>query len=228
MHALVIGATGATGQDLAALLLDDEEFDKVDIFVRRKPDIEHEKLRVHVVDFDQPEQWQHLVAGDVLFSCLGTTRKAAGSKENQWKVDYGYQLAFAEAAKENGVGRYILVSSDYASPDSKAFYSRMKGQLEQAVKQLDFPSLTIFNPPILWRRNSDRPLEVVGMKVVQAANQLNLFRSYQPLPTEILAQAMIHSAKLNAKGHNALKGDKIWQYAAAGFKKSSTPEESGL
>ena len=99
MKALLIGATGATGKDLLELLLNDDSFEKVDIFVRLKLDIHHNKLNIHVIDFDQPDKWWHLVKGDVLFSCLGTTLKAAGSKEGQKKVDYDYQLQFEKAEK---------------------------------------------------------------------------------------------------------------------------------
>jgi uncharacterized protein YbjT (DUF2867 family) len=99
MHALLIGATGATGKDLLDLLLKDDDFHRVDIFVRRDVDSNHEKLNVHVIDFEKPDQWKHLVRGDVLFSCLGTTLKAAGSKEAQWKIDYDYQYEFAKAAR---------------------------------------------------------------------------------------------------------------------------------
>ena len=111
MHAIIIGATGATGKDLLDLLLKDDSFHQIDIFVRRDLDIQHEKLKIHVIDFDKPEQWKHLVKGDVLFSCLGTTLKMAGSKEAQWKIDYNYQYEFAEFARENNVNHYILVSS---------------------------------------------------------------------------------------------------------------------
>ena len=86
MHALLIGATGATGKDLLELLLKDNAIHQVDIFVRRHPDLQHNKLNIHVIEFDRPEQWKHLVKGDVLFSCLGTTLKAAGSKDAQWKI----------------------------------------------------------------------------------------------------------------------------------------------
>ena len=111
MKAILIGATGATGRDLLQLLLNDNEVESVAIFVRRVPDIEHEKLTVHTIDFEKPEEWSRLVKGDVLFSCLGTTRKDAGSKEAQWKVDYDYQYHFAKIARENGVKSLLLVSS---------------------------------------------------------------------------------------------------------------------
>lgn len=218
MYALLIGATGATGKDLLDLLLKDDSFHQVDIFVRRGLDIQHEKLKIHVIDFDKPEQWKHLVKGDVLFSCLGTTLKAAGSKEAQWKVDYDYQYQFAKFARENHVYNYVLVSSGFSSPNSLYFYTRMKGQLEEAVKALGFPKLTIFNPPVLIRKDSDRTAEVAGLKAIQFFNRIGIFRSQNPLPTEILAQAMINSAKTKENGIITLEGKAIWACASFIFK----------
>lgn len=215
MHALLIGATGATGKDLLELLLKDDSFHQVDIFVRRDLDFQHAKLKIHVIDFDKPEQWEYLVKGDVLFSCLGTTLKAAGSKEAQWKIDYDYQYQFAKAARENNVNNYVLVSSDYSSPDSLFYYSRMKGQLEEAVKALGFPKLSIFNPPVLIRKNSDRTMEVVGLKAIQFFNKIGIFLFQKPLPTEILAQAMINSVKTKENGFFKLQGKEIWKCAEA-------------
>lgn len=216
MRAIVIGATGATGSDLLNILLKDSAFRQVDIFVRRKPDIQHEKLKIHEIDFDRPDKWRDLVRGDVLFSCLGTTIKAVGSQEAQWKIDYEYQYAFAEFARENGVPSCVLVSADFASPASRNFYSRMKGQLEEAVKALGFATLTIFNPPLLIRKNSDRALEVAGMKVLLLLNKLGLLRAQKPLRTEILAQAMVNAAKRGKVGLTKLRGKAIWDMAQAG------------
>ncbi|MDF2457098.1 MAG: semialdehyde dehydrogenase [Cytophagaceae bacterium] len=213
MHALVIGATGATGKDLVDQLLKDNSFEQVTVFVRRDLKQVHKKLNAHVIDFDRPEQWKHLVKGDVLFSCLGTTLKSAGSKEAQWKIDYDYQYRFAQAAKENQVNTYVLVSAGFASPDSLFFYSKMKGQLEQAVKALGFPQLTILNPPVLKRKNSDRRAEVIGWKTIEFFNQFGLFRSQKPLPTEVLAQAMINTVKTKKAGLTTLQGEAIWAYA---------------
>lgn len=213
MHALLIGATGATGKDLLDILLEDDSFHRVDIFVRRDLHIQHEKLKVHVIDFDNSEQWKHLVKGDVLFSCLGTTLKAAGSKEDQWKIDYDYQYQFAEAARENNMSHYVLVSSGSSSPDSLIFYTRMKGQLEEAVKALGFPKLSIFKPPVLIRKNSDRTMEVAGLKAIQFFNKFGILRSQEPLPTEILAEAMIHSARTKDNGFFTLEGKAIWECA---------------
>ncbi|WP_232227189.1 NAD(P)H-binding protein [Hoylesella shahii] len=112
MKAIVIGATGAVGKDLVEQLLADESVEQVHIFVRRDPQLgTSAKLVTHVVDFNQPQAWQHLVQGDVLFSCMGTTLKAAGSQAAQYTVDYTYQFNFAEAAARNQVPARVAVGS---------------------------------------------------------------------------------------------------------------------
>jgi len=213
MKALVIGATGATGKDLVNLLCQDPDFEKIDIFVRRRSDFHHEKVTAHIVDFDQPEEWKLLVKGDVAFSCLGTTLKSAGSKENQKVIDYDYQFNFAKVAKENQVEDYILVSAYGASPDSKIFYSRIKGELEEAVKNLKFEKTTIFKPGMLERKNSDRNAEVTGLKALKFLNKLGLFKSQQPLPTEVLAKAMIVASKVKSKSFSEIKLHSIFGFA---------------
>ena len=213
MKALVIGATGATGKDLVNQLCQDSDFDEIDIFVRRRSDFHHEKVKAHLVDFDHPEEWKHLVKGDVAFSCLGTTLKSAGSKENQKVIDYDYQFNFAKAAKENNVQDYILVSAYGANPDSKIFYSRIKGELEEAVKNLKFEKTTIFKPGMLERKNTDRNGEVFGLKIIKFLNKLGLLKSQQPLPTEVLAKAMIVASKIKSNSFSEVKLHSIFSFA---------------
>lgn len=213
MKALVIGATGATGKDLVNKLLEDKDFQEVHAFVRRPLNIENEKLKAHVVDFEKPEEWKDLVKGDVAFSCLGTTLKDAGSKDAQRKVDFDYQYQFAKNAKENEVEDYILVSSYGANPNSKIFYSRMKGELEKEVKNLHFKKMTIFQPGMLERKDSERTGEVLGGKIIKFANKLGICESQKPLPTDVLAQAMINSSKIKSYGYSKIKLGSIFSFA---------------
>lgn len=213
MKALVIGATGATGKDLVSQLLTDNGYDEVNVFVRRPLAVENPKLKTHIVNFDKPEEWKDLVKGDVAFSCLGTTLKAAGSKEAQRKVDYDYQYNFAKAAKENEVEDYILVSSYGANPKSKLFYSRMKGELEQSIKDLHFNKLTIFQPGMLERKDSERTGEVLGGKIIKFANKFGVLTQQKPLPTEVLAKAMINSSKIKSYGYSKIKLGSIFSFA---------------
>lgn len=190
MKALIIGATGATGKDLVTLLLNDNAYSEVHCFVRKPLALTHPKLHAHVVDFDTPEAWADLLHGDVAFSCLGTTLAVAGSKEAQWRVDYDYQYAFAQQCKANGVPTFVLVSAAGAIAQSKLFYNRMKGQLEDAVKALEFTRLLIFQPSVLVRKGSDRKGEQFGLKMIVLLNKIGLFKRYRPMPTNVLAQRM--------------------------------------
>ena len=199
MKAQLIGATGATGKELLPLLLADPAFSRVDIFVRRAPDVQHDKLHVHLVDFADVAAWQQDLKGDVLFSCLGTTLKAAGSQEAQWQVDYQAQYDVARAAQANGVNTLVLVSSAQADPQARLFYSRMKGRLDADVAALGFAKLLIFRPPLLERAGSDRAGEVWGLKIIKGLNKLGLLHSQRPLPTQQLAQALL-SAFQTASG----------------------------
>lgn len=194
MKAIIIGATGAVGYDLLEQLLADSRYEQVDVFVRRPLDKTHTKLCVHVIDFEKPETWRQEVVGDVLFSCLGTTLKQAGGKAPQWRVDHDYQLEFARAAAENGVGEYALVSSMGAKARAFSFYMRMKGVLEDEIKALSFRHITIVQPPSLIRRRSDRWAETASVRILQALNGIGLLRRFTPMPTEVVAACMIRHA----------------------------------
>lgn len=200
MKALVVGATGAVGRDLTEQLLSDDRFDRVEILVRRQVNIQSAKLRVHVVDFDNPASWSDLLKGDVLFSCMGTTIKAAGSQDAQWKVDYTYQLNAAKAARANGVPTYVLVSSIGANSNSKLFYPGMKGTLEDAILKLGFEGCFILRPPSLIRKGSDRFGEKASVSILKVLNRIGIMRNLAPVPTENVAAAMISLAKSGRKG----------------------------
>lgn len=209
MKVLLIGATGATGSDVLDELLVSEAVHEVVVFVRRKIAVEHEKLSQHVIDFDQPEDWKTQVTGDVLISCLGTTLKTAGSKEEQWKIDYEYQFLFAKIARENEVSSYILISASNASSKSSFFYPKMKGQLEEAIKALHFQRLVIFRPPLLIRKNTDRKMEIWGAKVIHFFNKIGLLRSQKPLSTKSLARAVMTAIEVLKKGEHLIEGQDI-------------------
>ena len=211
MKAIVIGATGATGKDLVKQLLEDRDFGQVDVFVRRKMDCTHPKLNVHIVDFKAIDTWQGDIRGDVLFSMLGTTLKQAGSQKKQWRVDYDYQYEVARAARENGVQTLELMSSVGASPRSVFFYSRMKGVLEEAVRDLSFPRTIIMRPPSLIRKETDRPGERISVSVLQFFNRLGLLKGLAPMPTEVVAEAMIRTSKDKTAGLRVIEAGGMFE-----------------
>ena len=107
---------------------------------------------------------------------MGTTLKAAGSKEAQWAIDYEANLEFAKAARENGVNTLVLISASGANSASRLFYQRMKGELEQAIIALNFPHLIIFRPPLLIRPNSDRLGEKIAERIFRVLNRIGMLK----------------------------------------------------
>ena len=200
LNALVIGATGATGRELLKLLLNDKEVEKVTIFVRNAPFIEHEKLTIHAIDFNQAQNHKDLIKGEVLFSALGTTKKEAGGKKKQYLVDYTFQHEFAKIAADNGVDNYSLVSSVGANSNSSFFYPKIKGALEEAVKKLEFKKIDIFQPPMLIRQpDLMRSGEKSGIKFLNFLNKMGILKSQRPLEVNKLAEKMIKIAKQSRK-----------------------------
>ena len=193
--ALVIGATGMVGSELVKLLLQDARFDKVVVFVRRSSKINHQKLTEHLIDFDRPETWEPLVKGDVLFSALGTTISKAGSKQKQYEIDFTYQYNFAKAAAANDVKGYVLISSAGANADANIFYSRMKGELEEAVKKLPFTFIHIIRPGLLTGdRNEFRLGERLAAPVLSLLQYIKPLKKYRPIHARVVAQAMLNAA----------------------------------
>tara|TARA_B100000767_G_C19633241_1_gene479230 strand:+ start:277 stop:924 length:648 start_codon:yes stop_codon:yes gene_type:complete len=200
LHAMVLGATGATGQEIVRHLLEDDAYSKVSIFVRKKPIIQNNKLMVHEVDFSKLINHNDLINGDVLFSALGTTRKEAGSLKQQYLVDYTYQYEFAKMASDNGVTHYSLVSSIGANEKSFFFYPQIKGKLEESVKKLKFKTIQIFQPPMLIRQSElMRASEKKGIKFLKVLNKIGLLKSQKPLSVSILAKKMIIESKIEKK-----------------------------
>ena len=195
LHALILGATGATGKELVKELLNNPNFYKISVFGRRVLDIENKKLFKYKIDFSELNKIKKLLSGDILFSALGTTLKQAGGKKQQFLVDYTYQYEFAKIAVENGTKNYSLVSSTGADKNSFFFYPKIKGELEESIKKLPFNKIQIFQPPTLIRQsNLARRGEKIGIKVFNRLNKIGLFKSQKPLPVKILAKIMIDAA----------------------------------
>lgn len=212
MKALVIGATGATGKELVNILLQDPYYTEVVTFVRRASGIAHPKLIEVLTDFDKLQEVSEFITGDVWFSCLGTTLKAAGSKDKQWHIDYEIPLKFAEIAKKNGVSSTILLSAYGASATSRVFYSKMKGRLEDDIASLAFPKLIIFRPGLLLRKDTDRLGERISASVLNFLNKLGLIRKFRPMPTSTLAEKLAKAPKDPAPGMHIIELDKIFGF----------------
>jgi uncharacterized protein YbjT (DUF2867 family) len=195
--ALIIGATGLVGKNLVLKLMDDSDIEKIRIFVRSPTEFVSSKLEEIITDFDKISSYKDLLVGDVLFSCLGTTVKQAGSKAKQKLVDYNYQLEFAEIAKTNGVENYVLISATGADANSFIFYNKIKGELEEAIKKLHFEKTTILQPSVLnGPRNDNRIGEQFGAFVIDNLGALfGSLKKYRSISGKQVARAMIYFYK---------------------------------
>ncbi|OOG19526.1 hypothetical protein BWD42_06280 [Sphingobacterium sp. CZ-UAM] len=211
MRAVLIGGSGATGKVLVQELLKSSDFTEIVLLLRRKTFEEQPKLKQIIVDFDRLKEFEEEIRGEVAFSCLGTTRKDAGSKDAQWKVDHDLNLQFAAFAKKNEIPCFVLLSAVNADAGSKIFYNRMKGSLEQHVKALDFGQLIIVQPGGLIRPETNRLGEKIGINALRTFNRIGLFKTYEALPVATVAKAMIQSIHNRKERINIISVEDIKQ-----------------
>lgn len=203
--ALLAGASGLVGGHLLQRLLADPRYKRVVTVGRKALGIEHPKLRSLITDFDAIEA---AMAGlgetvDDAFCALGTTIKTAGSRAAFQRVDFGYVVAFARAARASNARRFMLVSAIGSSARSRIFYLRVKGETEEAVAALGFPALDIFRPGLLLgQRAESRPREALGMALAPFLNPLMLgpAKAYRGIPADMVAAAMIIAAGAERTG----------------------------
>jgi uncharacterized protein YbjT (DUF2867 family) len=196
--ALLAGATGLVGGHLLRLLLDDPGTASVVVLGRRPTGAKHAKLVERVVDLDQPDGYADTLAVDDIFCCLGTTIKKAGSQEAFRHVDLEYPLAIAERAAGRA-GQFLVVTAVGADPQSRIFYNRVKGELEQALRALQFGrGVKIFRPSmILGERGESRPAERLAKAVLGATAPLFAggLKRYRAIDAASVARAMWYAAR---------------------------------
>lgn len=214
--ALIIGSTGLIGSHLLDLLLESTEYGKVITFVKRDSGIQHPKLEQHIIDFDKPETYKELVAGDDFFCSIGTTIKNAGSQDAFKKVDFGYPKEFAAIALLNNVKQFFLISSLDALSTSSNFYLKTKGEIEDFLKKSSFETIVILRPSLLLgNRKEFRLGEKIGaffMKLFSFAFTGKI-KKYKPIQSEAVAKAMFDIAQKNYKGFHIIESDEIQEIA---------------
>ncbi|KAK6581342.1 hypothetical protein PZA11_006033 [Diplocarpon coronariae] len=213
----VIGSTGLVGSHILATLLSLPSISSVYAIARRQPTSADPKL--HPLVNAETSQWAAALSAvaptpSILFSALGTTRAAAGSIEAQRKIDYDLNLGVAKAAKAAGVKVYVLISTSGANPHAYVPYSKMKGELEEAVKELGFEHTVILRPGLLvGSREESRPAEALFRSVANGLGAISggLLKDFWAQDAEVVARAGVGA------GLQALRGErpKVWVLAQA-------------
>lgn len=204
--ALVAGATGLVGRECLRLLANDDSVEEVRAMVRRPlpPELAWPRVREYKTNFDQLHVHAARFQVDWVFCALGTTMRKAGSREAFRRVDYDYPLAIAKAALEHGASHFLLVSAIGANPRSRFFYNRVKGELEEAVRSLGYPSVTIARPSLLLdERKERRPGEELAKRIGWL-----LPPRWRPVQASQVASALVRAA------HAPVFGVRILENAA--------------
>jgi uncharacterized protein YbjT (DUF2867 family) len=190
--ALLAGATGLVGGECLRLLLASPAYSRVIVVTRRSlaKAVASPKLREVCVDFAQLERVRDQLRADHVFCALGTTIRKAGSREKFREVDFEYPRRLAELTLAAGATQFSLVSSLGASSASGVFYSRVKGELEDALRAMPWPSLALLRPSVIaGDRQESRPVERITEHLLRFAP-----RAWRPVPARDIAAAMIATA----------------------------------
>jgi len=219
--ALILGATGLVGNLCLELLVASQLYEKIIVLSRKRITPPLFGVENIVTDFSNLHELKSSLVADDIFCAMGTTISKAGSQSNFKKIDFDIPLQTAQFCKENGASKFILVSSIGANSQSKIFYSRIKGKLEEALEKLDYNSLIILQPSFLLGEREDFRLgEAIGKQIAKtfAFVFTGKLKPYKGIDAKNVAKAMIVMANSSTQKVECLTYTAM-RYAAAKFGK---------
>lgn len=208
---LLVGATGLVGRECLRLLLADDGFARIVVVTRRplSPDVRSPKLETHVVDFDHLNEYDELFTVDAIICTLGTTIRQAGSRTRFRTVDYEYPLSFARLGRRHGCEHFLVVSALGANTRSRYFYNRVKGDLEESLRGLGYPRLTIVRPSLLLGPRAELRLgEEVAKRVTRWLGPL-VPRAFKPVEARAVALTLVRAAREKGSGERVIESGEI-------------------
>lgn len=205
---LLAGATGLVGEAALRGALASARVEQV-VAPTRRPLPPHPKLVNPVVDFDAlpaDADWWRV---DAVACALGTTIRDAGSQEAFRRVDHDYPLAIARHAHAHGAMAFALVSAMGADARSRIFYSRTKGEVEEALAGIGFTSLTLLRPGLLGgERRQHRGGERLALRVMGALDGV-LPARYRVVPASRVADALLGAALEASPGTRVIRSEEL-------------------
>jgi uncharacterized protein YbjT (DUF2867 family) len=214
--AIILGASGLTGNLLLQKLLEDDRYDSVKIFARRSPGISNPKVREFIGDLLELESFQKDFKADEVYCCIGTTAKQTPDRSLYHKIDFGIPVSAAKLCKTNNIQTLSVISALGANHKSKIFYSRTKGEMEQAVLKEKIPNTYILRPSFIGgKRKTKRFGEGAGIVFAKLIQPLMVgrLRKYRLIEAEIIAQAMIYLANTKPDAQ-VVESDKIESFGS--------------
>ncbi len=191
--AIILGATGLTGSHLLELLLNSNNYEKVKIFTRRATGKTHPKLEEIICDVLKLEEQADQFTADEVFVCIGTTKAKTPDKHLYYAIDYGIPVSSAKLAEQNKIPTFSVISAIGASIKSAVFYSRTKGEMEQAILKRNIPNILIYRPSIIYGNRKDKRFaEKIGAFLFKGLQFLMIgkLKKYRAINGEELAKAL--------------------------------------
>ncbi|WP_405208609.1 NAD(P)H-binding protein [Aquimarina sp. LLG6339-5] len=192
--AIILGATGLTGRILLTSLLKDNRYTKIKLFSRKEIGISHSKIEEHLINVLQLKSIIDNFKADEVFCCIGTTNSKTPDKGLYRSIDFGIPVTAAQLCVQNKIETFIVISALGADSNSKIFYNRTKGEMEEAVLAFEIPKTHILQPSLIsGKRNEKRAGEYFFKQFMKILNPL-LFgplKKYRSINPTTIASTMI-------------------------------------
>ena len=197
---LIFGSSGLIGSELLKIIIKDNSYSHIKLFVRSVTAIGNSKVEIFQTDFTNLEKYKDSMVGDDCFFCIGTTRKDTPDKNEYKRVEYSIPVDIAKIVRSNSVKSFVYVSSLGANQKSSSQYLQNKGQVEEELNKLNFAKLVLIRPSILLgNRKVFRLGERIGIFVMKTLSIffLGSLKKYKPIKAHDVAKAMINIIQKN-------------------------------
>ena len=205
----LFGSTGLIGSEILKLLINDDNYETINVITRKKVTVQSKKIKNYIIDFTNPDGYKKVIKkGDVVIASIGTTQsKVNFNKKKYRKVDYDILLNIAKVCKSNQASSFCFVSSAGANEKSKNFYLGLKGEIENSIMHLALKSCLIFRPSLLLgKRNEFRFGEIMAQKIMPLFSFL-MKSNYKPIKATDVAKSIVSESK------KVSQGNKIYHYS---------------
>ncbi len=214
--AIILGATGLTGGLLLKKLLDDDGYVSVLVFGRNSCGINHPKLKETLVDLFALENYKDHFKADIVFCCIGTTNSKTPDKKTYQKIDKGIPVKAANISKANNINTFIVISAMGADENSRIFYNRTKGEMENEVLAANVNNTYILRPSLIkGDRDEARLGEKIGGAVMDLLSPIMIgdLKKYRPITAKQIVDCMLYLAQHQYEKQIILS-DEIMEIAA--------------
>jgi uncharacterized protein YbjT (DUF2867 family) len=210
--AIILGATGLTGSILLKKLMNDQRYETIKLFSRKKIEGLPKKVTQYIGDVLTLQNFKEEFKADEVFCCIGTTAKKTPNKETYKKIDFGIPATAAKLSKENNINTFLVISALGANEKSAVFYNKTKGQMQQEVLKQNIPNTFILQPSIIdGNRNETRIGEKIGLIIFKLIQPLFIgpLKKYKVIKAEEIAQAMLNLANTKTINKNFITSNYI-------------------